>query len=204
MAVVNGEPEASAEARPPTYGTGAVVEGDFHQVYENLYFLLAKCMTKREKQQQQQQQEAEDSATRERTKDKQLQTAWLYKQDLFVNPSRASSWAALGKHYAQELEQLLDAALPWQPCQDVQLRARVAKVRAMLPSRPSPLRRHGMRSSPRAPHPPEQASKQAPQSAHHQLRLQSVYGVCGVCGVCGVRCAARSTLAARSGAWGRP
>ncbi|ELR11625.1 tetratricopeptide repeat-containing protein [Acanthamoeba castellanii str. Neff] len=126
MAVVNGEPEASAEARPPTYGTAAAVEGDFHQVYENLYFLLAKCMTKRE-QQQQQQQEAADSASRERSKDKQLQTAWLYKQDLFVNPSRASSWAALGKHYAQELEQLLDAALPWQPCQDAQLRTRVAK-----------------------------------------------------------------------------
>lgn len=162
MAVVNGEPEASAEARPPTYGTAAAVEGDFHQVYENLYFLLAKCMTKRE-QQQQQQQEAADSASRERSKDKQLQTAWLYKQDLFVNPSRASSWAALGKHYAQELEQLLDAALPWQPCQDAQLRTRVAKVRAMPVPLVAPLSspllssRCHMRSSP-PPATPKKAS----------------------------------------------
>jgi hypothetical protein len=125
----------------PESGPAVAAEGEnggFHEVYENIYFLLAKCMTKRERQQQEE--ETVDSASRDRKKNKQLQTAWLYKQDLFVNPYRAASWAALGKYYAQELEQLLDTAFPWRPSQDERLRARTVKVNlcARFPSAPMP------------------------------------------------------------------
>lgn len=96
-------------------------EDPFREVHENLYVLLAKCMRKKDK--------ADSSDVNTHQKEKQLQTAWLYKQDLFVNPHRATSWAALGDHYAKRLEQLLDTTFPWQTCENPHLLIKVLSQR---------------------------------------------------------------------------
>jgi len=114
LSLLDGKCPLKSSPPPPL----AVTDEPYHEVYENLYFLLARCIRKEQEDDHQLQCEG---------KEKQLNRARLYKQDLFVKPSRTASWVALGKHYAQKLEQLLDEALPWRPCDDPQMQARVVK-----------------------------------------------------------------------------
>ncbi|KAL6061885.1 Calcineurin-binding protein cabin-1 [Balamuthia mandrillaris] len=86
-------------------------------VYNNLYYLLARCMRK-------------DSEPQQSTKhNARLTTSWLCKQDLFANPRRVESWRLLGNLYRDRLDQLLEDHLPWDLSQPLEAASRITDYR---------------------------------------------------------------------------
>lgn len=101
------------------------IDDPWRHVHKNLYYLLARCMRKKDMSENS---GAASAGSSSGSREKQLQTAWLLKQDLFVNPGHAASWTSLGDHYAQRLEQILDDIMPWRACQDIAINKCIVKV----------------------------------------------------------------------------